>query len=236
VQKLKAGVLPPDVELETLQAINDRFDGKSPLRIDPNGRWTEETAVRIGRRMGEMPIEFYEDPVSGQRAMARVRRATGLKMGTNSCVTRFAHIGPAVKNEPVDVVLCDHHYWGGIPACQALGRTAAALGWGLSQHSNNHAGVTMAAMIHLAAVVPELTYASDTHYVWLVEGADIIEGPNLRIEGGHMTVPAAPGVGVELDRDKLAQAHEVYKRCGMRDRDDASTMRRVLPAWQRTLF
>ncbi len=236
VQKLKAGVLPPDVEVETLAAINDRFEGKAPLRIDPNGRWTVETALRIGKKIKELPIEYYEDPVRGQAAMAEVRTKTGFMVSTNSCVTRLEHIPSAVETKPIDVVLGDHHGWGGISAFQALGEMCPALGWGLSQHSNNHAGITMAAMIHVGAIVPQLTYASDTHYVWLVEDADIIDGPNLKIEGGMMQVPAAPGLGVELDRDKLARAHEVYEKSGMRERDDAATMRRMVPGWERTLF
>lgn len=234
--KLKAGVLPPDIELEALQAINDVFNGEAPLRIDPNGRWTVETALRIARELQSMPLEYYEDPVAGQEAMAQVRRETGLPMSTNSCVTRFDHIADAVRNEPVDIVLCDHHGWGGIPACQALGTLADSLGWRLSQHSNNHAGLTMAAMTHLGAVTPQIVHPSDTHYPWLVEGADIIEGPNLRFAGGKMEVPTAPGLGVNLDPDKLARAHEVYQKSGMRERNDTVTMRRFEPGWERNLF
>ena len=91
-------------------------------------------------------------------------------------------------------------------------------------------------MIHLAALIPELTMASDTHYPWLVESADIIVGGKLPMTGGRMKVPAAPGLGVELDRDRLARAAEVYQKCGMRDRDDATTMRMVEPGWERTIF
>jgi glucarate dehydratase len=101
----------------------------------------------------------------------------------------------------------------------------------MSQHSNSHAGLTMAAMIHVAAVVPQLTLASDTHYPWLVEDADIIEGPKLPIKGGTMAVPSRPGLGVALDRDKLARAHEVYTKCGMRGRDDGPLMRQLEPGW-----
>ncbi len=236
VQKLKAGVLPPDIEYDTLVAINERFHKEAPLRIDPNGRWTVETAVRIGDRMQGLPIEYYEDPVQGQLAMAEVRRKTGLTMSTNSCVTRFHHIPRAIETKPIDVVLGDHHGWGGITAFQSLGTICEATGWGLSQHSNNHAGITMAAMIHVGAAVPQLTYASDTHYIWLVEGTDIIEGPNLKIDRGHMRVPDKPGVGVTLDRDKLSRAHETYIKSGMRRRDDASTMRRIVPGWKRLLL
>ena len=165
-------------------------------------------------------MDYYEDPVQGQEEMAEVRRATGLKMSTNMCVTSFDHIPKALRLHPIDVLLCDHHYFGGFAGCQALGPICQAAGWSMSQHSNNHAGVTMAAMIHLAASIPQLTLASDTHYPWLVEGADIIEGPKLPIRDGRMQVPAGPGLGVTLDRDKLARAAEVYRKCGMRKRDD----------------
>jgi glucarate dehydratase len=235
-QKLKAGVLEPDVELEALRAIAERLGPGHRLRIDPNGRWKLETALRIGERLKELPLEYYEDPVPGQEAMAEVRRRTGLAMSTNACVTRFAHIPEAIRTRPIDVVLCDHHGWGGIPACQALGTMCETLGWGVGQHSNNHAGITMAAMVHLAAVLPQLTFASDTHYPWLPEDADVIAGGKLPIREGAMELPRGPGLGVELDRDRLARAHEAYRRSGMRRRDDAYTQRLVEPAWQRTPF
>jgi glucarate dehydratase len=236
VHKLKAGVLRPEVELEALQAISARFGGKHQVRIDPNGRWSVETAVKIGRELKSLPLEYYEDPVRDQEPMAEVRRRTELPMSTNMCVVEMDDIPPAAKNQPVDVVLADHHYWGGFAGCLALGQIAPAMNWRLSQHSNNHAGVAMAAMIHLAATVPALTIASDTHYPWLVDSAEIIAGGKLPIAGGRMKIPAGPGLGVELDRDRLAQAHETYNKCGMRDRDDARTMRMIEPGWERTTF
>jgi glucarate dehydratase len=236
VFKLKAGVLPPRAELETMRAMNAHFGGKHPLRIDPNARWRTETAVAAAKTLRDVNLEYYEDPVAGREAMAEVRRATKLRMSTNMCVTRFDHVRDAVRLGSVDVVLADNHYWGGIPACQELGRLCEALGWGLSQHSNSHAGVTMAAMIHLAASTPQLTIASDTHYPWLPEGADIIQGNNHVIKGGRMQIPNGPGVGVRLDPDRVARAHEVYRKCGMRERDDAFTMRLVEPGWKRDLY
>lgn len=233
VFKLKGGYLSPEKELETMQALHARFGNDCPLRIDPNGRWKPETAVRIGKQLKELPLEYYEDPVSGQAAMALVRRETGLAMSTNMCVTRFEHIPEALRLKPVDVVLADHHYWGGFAGCLELAGIADTAGWKLSQHSNNHAGIDMAAMIHLAATIPQLTLASDTHYPWLPEERDVIQGPKLPIRGGRMQLPAGPGLGVELDEDKLARAHEMYRKCGMRGRDDAATIKLVEPNWNR---
>jgi glucarate dehydratase len=233
VFKLKAGVLPPKVELETMRAMQAHFKGQAPLRIDPNARWRVETANAIGKDLRGLNLEYYEDPVRGMADMAAVRKATGLVMSTNMCVTRFEHIKEAVKTQPIDVVLCDHHYWGGIPACQELGRICDAAGWRMSQHSNNHAGLTMAAMIHVGAVCRQLTVASDTHYPHLPASADLIQGPKLPIRNGRMAIPAAAGLGVHLDPDKLARAAEAYRKSGMRERDDGFTMRLIDPKFDR---
>jgi glucarate dehydratase len=231
VFKLKGGVLDPEVEFQTMKAMAARLGPNALLRIDPNGRWRQETALRIGKKLAELPLEYYEDPVNGQKAMAEVRKQTGLKMSTNMCVTRFEHIPEALALKPIDVLLCDHHYFGGFAGCQALGPISRAAGWTLSQHSNNHSGVTMAAMIHLGASIPELTLASDTHYPWLVETTDIIEGPKLAIKDGRMAVPPGPGLGVTLDQDKLARGAETYIKCGMQGRNDATLMKRLEPGW-----
>jgi glucarate dehydratase len=236
VFKLKAGVLPPDDELETLRAMHAALGKAAPLRIDPNAAWKPETALRIGRRLKDLPLEYYEDPVAGQAAMAEVRRTTGLTMSTNMCVTRFEHVPEALRLKPIDVVLGDHHGWGGMTAFQALGDVCDLAGWKLSQHSNNHAGLTMAAMTHVGAVVPQLTVASDTHYPWLPDGADILADGKLPIRDGHIEVPKGPGLGVTLDPDRLAKAHETYRKCGMTERDDAHTMRLIDPKWERPRF
>jgi glucarate dehydratase len=236
VFKLKGGVLAPEAERDALKTIAARLGPKASLRIDPNARWKLETAVRIGKQVRNLPLEYYEDPVAGQAAMAEVRKATGLKMSTNMCVTRFADIPGALQVKPIDVLLCDHHYFGGFAGCLALGPIARAAGWTLSQHSNSHSGITMAAMIHLAASIPELTLASDTHYPWLPNDSDIIQGPKLPIRGGRMEIPPGPGLGVDLDPDQLARAHEVYRKSGMRGRDDASLMRKLEPGWDGRLL
>ena len=236
VLKLKAGVLPVAEELKTMQMMAERFGPNTPLRIDPNARWRVPTAISAGKTLKDLPLEYYEDPVSGQKGMAEVRRQTGLKLSTNSCVSRWQHIKPAVKIEPIDVVLGDIYWFGGLTGLQTLGKAADSLGWGLSNHSNSHAGITMAAMIHALAATPELGYAADTHYVWLAEGKDIIEGKNLTIQNAKMTIPEGPGLGVRLDPDKLAKAHETYQKSGMQNRDDANTMRIFEPGWKRELF
>jgi len=100
-------------------------------------------------------------------------------------------------------------------------------GLGLSQHSDPHLGISLAAMVQLAAATPNLSYACDTHWPWRTE--DVLAGEPLTFAGGAIRVPDGPGLGVELDRDKLGALHDQYLRCGLRNRDETGYMRRVDP-------
>ena len=104
------------------------------------------------------------------------------------------------------------------------------LGWGLSQHSNSHLGISFAAMIHAAAAIPNLTYASDTHYPW--NAASDVVREHFELHGGCIEVSYAPGLGVTIDEDRLAAAHEAYQRRGSAlFRDDVAAMRERKPDW-----
>lgn len=227
--KLKAGTLPPDLEVASIEALARAFPGL-PLRIDPNGAWSMETAIRCADRLGPL-IEYYEDPVDGLEAMAELHRRTGLPLATNMVVTAFDHVPRSIALNSVQIVLSDHHYWGGLRASQHLGAMCNTFGLGLSMHSNSHLGISMMAMSHLAAATPNLTYACDTHYPWIEEADEVIAGGKVPIAGGCVTLGDAPGLGVSLDPERLARAHATYNRIAIRTRDDLGQMRKYDPAF-----
>src|SRR5690606_3690081 len=72
--------------------------------------------------------------------------------------------------------------------------------------------VQLATMLHLGAVIPNLTFAADAHYHHLRD--DVIEGGRLRYRDGAIEVPRGPGLGVTLDREKLAEYHELFRELG----------------------
>src|SRR5574343_506035 len=228
--KLKAGILDPDLETDSILALRAALGPDVPLRIDPNGAWTHETALRCGQRMAGA-LEYYEDPVRGQDGMARLRAAMpGMPFATNMCTTSYADIPGAVASGSEDIILTDHHFWGGLRATLELNRVAATFGRGLSMHSNSHAGISLAAMTHLAAATPMLTYACDTHYPW--QSDELIVGGKLPLEAGCVRVSREPGLGIRLDRDALERLHQQYLACGLTDRDDEVEMRKVEPDWR----
>lgn len=225
--KLKAGALEPDVEVASLKALKRAFPNH-PLRIDPNANWSIETSIRIAKEL-EGDLEYYEDPTPGLEGMAQLHRATGLPLATNMVVTSMDEFRRNVALNGVQIVLSDHHYWGGLRATQTLATMCDTFGLGLSMHSNSHLGISLMAMSHLAATVPNLTYACDTHYPW--QNDEVLKGGKINIESGCVTVTDAPGLGVELDRDALRALHERYLECGITQRNDAAQMRKLRPEW-----
>lgn len=227
--KLKGGVFEPAQEVAAMKALHEAFGPGVPLRLDPNALWTVETSIKYGREM-EGILEYLEDPCRTQEGMAAVRRALKTPLATNMCTTSFDDLPGSVKHASEDIILTDHHYWGGLRASMELAAHCRTFSRGVSMHSNNHGGISLAAMTHLGAAMPNLSYALDTHYPWQWE--DIIVGGRMKIEGGCVALPKGAGLGVELDRVALAKAAENYRRCGFTERNDEPEMQKKVPGWK----
>jgi glucarate dehydratase len=225
--KLKGGVFPPEQEIEAVRALRRAFPGH-PLRLDPNAAWTPRTSIGVARELDGV-LEYLEDPTAGIDGMAEVARYAPMPLATNMCVIAFGHLPPAIRAGAVQVVLADPHYWGGLRRSRLLAGICQTFGLGVSMHSDPHLGISLAAMVHLAAATPNLGYACDTHYPWRYE--DVIREP-LAFREGAISVPDGPGLGVELDREALAALHEQYLRCGLRNRDETAYMRSVIPEYE----
>jgi glucarate dehydratase len=241
--KLKAGVLDVAIEIESMKVLYRELGPKYPLRIDPNCAWSVDTSVRVGLELArELSGEGYlEDPCASLEGMAEVRRrldeaGVHTPLASNVAVTSFGDLPKSVPLRAVQIVLCDHHYWGGMRQVQHLAKTCQVFDVGLSMHSNSHLGVSLMAMTHVAAATPHLTYACDTHYPWSATSDEVCAGGRIPITNGCVTIPDKPGLGVELDYDQLARGRERYAKCPYRKRDDEAEMRKhVDPSWKRIL-
>jgi len=213
VIKLKGGVLSPYEELRAVRMLRERFP-ESPLRWDPNAAWSVETSMRIARRLDQegIDLEYLEDPTAGLEGMSVLRKAvSSIPLATNMCLVNYEQLAPGIKMRSVDVILADVHYWGGFRVNQKMAAVAEAFGIGVGMHSDRELGISTTAMIHLAAALPTLSHAIDSHYHDQLD--DIITQP-IVYENGHFRVPQGPGLGVELDYDKVEKYHRLYLERG----------------------
>jgi glucarate dehydratase len=174
--------------------------------------WSTEQAIRFGQAIEGIRNDYLEDPVFGLNGMRRTREKVRMPLATNTVVVNFEQLAANALDTAVDVILLDTTFWGGIRACVKAATVCETFQLGVAVHSSGELGIQLATMLHLGAVIPNLSFAADAHYHHLTD--DIIEGGLMKYEGGAIRVPDAPGLGVRLNRDKLAEYHELYQRLG----------------------
>ncbi len=209
--KLKGGVFAPEYELECYRAVAAALAGDR-FRFDPNAVWSTEQAIWFGQAIEDIKNDYLEDPVFGLSGMRRAREKIRIPLATNTVVVGFEQLAANVLNTAVDVILLDTTFWGGIRQCLKAAGVCDTFQLGVAVHSSGELGIQLATMIHLGAVIPNLSFAADAHYHHLAD--DIIEGGKFTYEGGSIKVPEGPGLGVKLNREKLQQYSELYKRLG----------------------
>ena len=209
--KLKGGVFAPEYELECYRAVADALAGDR-FRFDPNAVWSTEQAIWFGQAIEDIRNDYLEDPVFGLNGMRRTREKLRIPLATNTVVVGFEQLAANVLNTAVDVILLDTTFWGGIRQCVKAAGVCETFQLGVAVHSSGELGIQLATMLHLGAVIPNLSFAADAHYHHLAD--DIIEGGKFEYEGGSIKVPEGPGLGVKLNREKVQQYSELYKRLG----------------------
>jgi glucarate dehydratase len=216
--KLKGGVYPPDYELGCYRALAEAFP-QDTLRYDPNCALSVEEGIRFGKAIEGLNNDYYEDSTWGLNGMRRIREAVNILLSTNTVVIDFEQLATNVKDPAVDVILLDTTFWGGIRPCVKAAGVCETFQLGVAVHSSGELGIQLATMLHLGAVVPNLTFSADAHYHHLKD--DIIEGGKLEYRDGSIKIPDATGLGVRLDRGKLERYAELYKELGgyLYDRD-----------------
>jgi glucarate dehydratase len=211
VHKLKGGVFPPEYELECYRALAAALPGDR-LRYDPNAVLSMADGIRFGRAIADLDNDYLEDPVFGLEGLRQIRDRIPVPVATNTVVVNTEQLAANVLRRAVDVILLDTTLWGGIRACLRAAAVCEAFQLGMAVHSSGELGVQLATMLHLGAVLPGLSYAADAHYHHLTD--DVIAGGKLKYSGGRIDVPDGPGLGVRLDRDKLARYAELYRELG----------------------
>jgi glucarate dehydratase len=226
--KMKGGVFAPEHELQVYRAVAEAV-APDRCRFDPNAVWSTEQAIRFGQAIEDLDNDYLEDPVYGMAGMRRVRQMVRIPLATNTVVVGFEQLAANVLDTAVDVILLDTTFWGGIrPSIKAAG-VCETFQLGVAVHSSGELGIQLATMLHLGAVIPNLSFAADAHYHHLSD--DILQGGKMRYEEGSIAVPTGPGLGVRLDRDKVGEYAELYRRLGSYpyDRDP------LRPGWTPTM-
>ena len=232
--KLKGGVFDGQTEVAAIRALRARFPD-ARLSLDPNGAWSLAEAKRLCDELREV-VTYVEDPcgeegsLSGRETLAELRRVfSGLPVATNMIATDWRELAHALRLGSLDILLADPHFWtmrGSVRAaqmCHDFGLT-----WG--SHSNTHFDVSMAMFAQVAAAAPGNIAPLDTHWIWQ-EGTERLTKAPMVIKGGRIELTQRPGLGVDVDLDRLEDAHELHLSMDLGERDNSVAMQHLIPGW-----
>lgn len=231
--KLKGGVLSGEEEMQAVEALHERFP-TARINLDPNGAWSLQEAIDLTKKHGHA-LTYLEDPCgpesgfSGREIMSFYKNATNMPVATNMIATDWKQFYPSLMMKSVDIVLADPHFWG----INGSLRMANVLNdWGLTwgSHSNNHFDITLALYAQVAAAAPGNITAIDTHFIW--QDDQQLCDDALQIRDGYIKIPKRPGLGININLEKLEAAHALYATLKHHDRDDALAMQYLIPGWK----
>lgn len=230
--KLKGGVLPGPQEVKVIKVLKRTFPD-ARITLDPNGGWLLKDAIEYAHELSGC-IAYAEDPCgaegrfSSREIMAEFKRATGLRTATNMIATDWQEMAHAVRQGSVDIPLADPHFWT-MSGSTRIAQTCHDFGLTWGSHSNNHFDVSLAMFTHVGAAAPGSITALDTHWIWQ-DGQEITDNP-MQIVNGAITLPETPGLGVTINRNRLAAAHQLYTENNLNNRDDSVAMQYLIEGW-----
>jgi L-alanine-DL-glutamate epimerase-like enolase superfamily enzyme len=201
-------------DLYAVRAVRDAIGRAARLRVDANEAWSAGEAVAEIRRLEELDIEFVEQPVNmyDLDALTYVRERVTVPIGGNQTTwDEFATLD-ALKRPSVDAVVSDPHQVGGLARFKKIAALAEIADAPIVKHSFGDLGVCTLATAHVLATCPNAGLGHQTHYHHLAD--DVIVGGKPEFEDGGLSLPDGPGIGVELDRERVDRYAELYAREG----------------------
>lgn len=212
---LKVGSDDPAVDVARVEAVRDGAGPDAAIRVDANEAWSPSAAVRIVREMERFGLELVEQPVSARNLseMAYVRgRINPPLLANEASWTRYDQL-EVIGHNAADVVSVDNQMDGGLLNMKRSAGLCEIAGLPVLKHSLGELGVAVYAATHVMASTSNFLYANQSYAAFLTD--DVIEGTGpLPYENGKLAVPDAPGIGVNLDRNKVGRYAELYREKG----------------------
>ena len=210
---LKVGSDDPRDDIARVEAVRDAAGPDALIRVDANEAWSSGAAIRIVGEMERFGLELVEQPVSGRNLpeMAYVRsRISSPLLANEASWTRFDQLD-VIRHGAADVISVDNQMDGGLLNLKRSAGLCEAAGLPVLKHSLGELGVAMYAALHVMASTPNFLYANQGYASFLSD--DVILGSGaLPYEDGCLAVPTGPGIGVELDKEKVDQYAELYQQ------------------------
>lgn len=214
---IKAIHTDPRLDIERVLALRDGAGAEMRIRVDANEAWSPGTAIQTIRAMEQAGLELIEQPVSGRNfgEMAYVRgRVNTPLLANEACWSRHDQLG-VIRAGAADVLSADNQADAGLLNVKRSAGIAEAAGLPVVKHSLGELGVALAAATHVIAATPNFRHANQAYGGLLTDDITIgFGGPDSNYRDGCLEVPTTPGLGVEIDPNKIGRYAQLYRDQG----------------------
>jgi L-alanine-DL-glutamate epimerase-like enolase superfamily enzyme len=206
-----------EVDVARVRAVRDAVGEGPRIRVDANQAWSPGGARTIIERLAQFGLEYVEQPTpaSNLDEMAALRRMVSVPILAHEASLTVEGTLSTIARQAADAIQLDPRFDAGIAGARTAALIAEAAGLPVVTHTFGELGVATAAVLQLHAAHRNFVLDNQTYY-WNLED-DIVVGGLMRWHGCELEVPTGSGVGVELDRDRVAHYHALYER-EVRDR------------------
>ena len=185
--------------------MRDHVGPKVDLMVDAHGpSWmTTQDAILVGRELESADLLFYEDPVAPENldALARIRDAVNVPLAAGERVSTIWGIMPYIERDLVDVIQPDTGRAGGITQMRKMAAMAEGHFITMAPHSGSLGPIAEYAALHVMATIPNALMLERLEFDWA--GRDDVITPAPKVVDGHLQVPDAPGLGVDIVEDEI---------------------------------
>jgi muconate cycloisomerase len=201
--KVKVGAQAAAADLARLRRLTGALEGRASFIVDANQAWDETTTIRLLPALAEMGVRLVEQPVPAWniQGMARVRSRSTVPLMADECVFSTHDMLGVAQASAADVVSLKLVKHAGMPNLRNVAAVAEAAGIGLYGGCLLESSIGAAAHLHAFAGLRSLDWGCE-HFGPQILTEDLVQEP-LHFADFHIYLPAGPGIGVTLDRDKL---------------------------------
>ena len=226
---LKVG-MDPRGDVEAVEAVRAAVGREPKIRLDANEAWSPGTALRMIQELSRFDLELMEQPVSGRNLeeMAYVRSRSPVPILSNEAAWNRFDVLTLIQRRAADVISLECQMDNGLFNMKRTAGICETAGLPVLKHTFGELGVSTAASLHVMASTVNFLYANQSYVSCVVD--DVIRGGPLPLEGECLTVPEAPGIGVDLDEDRLKEGEERYRREGDFTLTDPEAARSMTPS------
>ena len=202
--KLHVGV-SPETDIQAIRALHDSVGDGAAIRADANGAYTTAEAIHVLRKVETCELEYFEQPVTGANidGLRRIKQVVDTPIAVDESVWTPEDAVEVCKREAADVINIKVTRVGGLNKAKKIAQIAEA--FFLKSHVGCEVefGVAMAAKVHLALCLVNATCASAGEFTEIAWLRDNIVRASLQVKDGYIEANDKPGLGIELDEEKV---------------------------------